>query len=83
MGHEAKRQMKEKEFKILRNKRPEANIFKNENNCSFCNNFVPQVIMIPTESIPICKTCLNTMIEALDKNMRNHFESDFQERDNA
>ena len=82
--------LKEKDFEIFRNKRPAENVFTNEKDCCFCDEFVPQVIVIPFTSyannlhgLRICKTCLNTMIEALDKNMRNHFESDFQERDNA
>lgn len=83
-----------KEFNILRNKRTEANDFSMEYPCDFCQRFAGQVIELPNpigssmdiideDTGPreprICSACLHDMQEAMSKNIRDHFESDFQE----
>lgn len=77
----------EREFKILRNERKEANDFSMECHCDFCNRFSSSVIEIPdpvrsnTSIIGrkprICSTCLHEMQEALAKNIRDNFQKDF------
>lgn len=83
------------QFNILRNKRKEANDFSMEYPCDFCQRFAGQVIEMPipaNKSIRyigfgekrfgrpnICSACLHDMQEAMSKNIRDNFESDFQE----
>lgn len=77
------------QFLIHRNKRKEANDFSMEHPCDFCKRFAGQVIEIPGAYIAkpdskfknanICSACLHDMQEAMSKNIRDHFESDFQE----
>jgi hypothetical protein len=54
--------------KILVNKRQGPDDFTNEHNCSFCDSYVPQVIVIKP-NLFICKTCLYRFIEKLDAKM--------------
>ena len=67
------------EIKILRNKRCEHPMdFSMKFPCDFCNDYVSQVAVI-SFGIPICKSCLQEVIDKLDKNMRDNFQKDFDE----
>jgi len=66
------------EYKILRNKRVDED-YKIKHHCYFCSNKSTQVLELPFIKRNICKTCLQNMINALDKNMINNFQNDFEE----
>jgi hypothetical protein len=81
--HEKEDKMK---YKILRNKRTEPNDFKMEHSCDFCCRFASQVLTIHPKFTTfkeltnnICRTCLQEMCDALDKNMVDNFQKDFEE----
>lgn len=74
-------------FTILRNERKGENDFSMDYPCDYCNSFVEQVISLENTcedgynhdcEILICKGCLSRLIEALDKNMQENFQLDFE-----
>lgn len=77
------------EMEILRNERPEPNVFQNKHNCDFCDDFVPQVITFEIavgqtfktakQTMFVCSGCLQKMIDRLNKNMVDNFQKDFEE----
>jgi hypothetical protein len=81
----------ERTFKIIRNKRAAENDFTMDQECDFCDRFASQLIVLPEskyamkseyqkeDPFHICATCLQEMQEALAKNIRDNFESDFKE----
>lgn len=72
---------------IYRNKRKGPDDFSMEHFCDFCDKYVNQVIRIPrtflkiNESL-ICRNCLLELVKQLDENMKNNFQSDFEEERN-
>lgn len=68
------------DYTVLRNVRVDANAFKMEHSCDFCENYVSQVVLVDSiEAFQICKGCLDKLSIALDNTMQDNFESDFKE----
>jgi hypothetical protein len=61
---------------ILHNGRPEPDVFENTYDCDFCTNFTSQVIAFGIYLV--CKSCLQSYINDLDKHMVDNFQSDFE-----